>query len=453
MRAITPLPNILVLFDCLVDIHVKRVVDSVASGVGRGYMEAAIRGRQILDVSFALSQHIEKALDDHSQGCIATADIAAFFDNLDPLKVCRWLQANGLPSSLCGALLRLHVLPRCCLSVSGVPGNLIARTCGFLTGTRTAGTSARIPLLDAALHRLDLWNQLSVSYNGTNFSVTSFVDNVFAASRNVVDATAVLEDLEDFLRQRWHLTFGDDSREILLAEGLDIDDDEGHIQSRWAIKSPLRCLGHMLTSNGSIDVDFECVRKGMWACFWANFRPSLRSSSFTVKTRLLTTSVAAIGRFRWSRWPWQVTYAKKLDQIQTHMISLLFPVHHLEHGTVDEFFRRRSLAAGRLATKVGRWSSMWAASVRSWHDHVARAHDANTWSPYIYNHHARDWLAERRVQNSRSGELNRTNTRLKRAKVCRRFFEGHSEALNIPPPKPVADKALRRLSDPIAESI
>ena len=94
VRAITPLPNILVLFDCLVDIHVKRVVDSVASSVGWGYMEAAIRGRQILDVSFALSQHIAKALDDHSQGCIATADIAAFFDNLDPLKVCRWLQAK-----------------------------------------------------------------------------------------------------------------------------------------------------------------------------------------------------------------------------------------------------------------------------------------------------------------------------------------------------------------------
>ena len=125
VRAITPLPNILVLFDCLIDVHIKQVVESVACGIGPGYMEAAIRGRQILDVSFALSQHIEKALDDHSRGCIATADIAAFYDNLDPLKVCRWLRANGLPPSLCGALRRLHLLPRCCLSVSGIAGNPI----------------------------------------------------------------------------------------------------------------------------------------------------------------------------------------------------------------------------------------------------------------------------------------------------------------------------------------
>ena len=174
-----------------------------------------------------------------------------------------------------------------------------------------------------------------------------------------------------------------------------------------------------------------------------------KASSFKVKTHFLATSVAAIGRFKWSRWPWQVTYAKKLNQIQTQMLSLLFPLRHNEHETVDEFFRRRSLAAGHVASAIGRWSSTWATSVRNWHCHVVRAHDAKTWSPYVYSHHARDWLAERRIRNSRSGELNRTNTRLVRAKVCKRYFEGHSEALNIAPPQPVTEKFVRRLSEPI----
>ena len=193
IRAITPPSSILILFDCLVDAQLRLHVDAFAKTVGSGYMETAIRGRQILDATFSLSQHVEKTLDTQSQGCIAAADVLAYFDHLDPLRIVRWLLRQRFPAHLAATLLRLHCLPQITLSLSHAcePVLIRYRTSGFFTGTRTAGTASRIPLLDAASFRLAVWDQLSSAYNGVCFSLVSFVDNVYATGRDPVDAITI----------------------------------------------------------------------------------------------------------------------------------------------------------------------------------------------------------------------------------------------------------------------
>ena len=180
-------------------------------------------------------------------------------------------------------------------------------------------------------------------------------------------------------------------------------------------------------SNGSIEVDFEKAKVSMWATFWRNFRPSLRWASKAVKLRFPQASVSSIARFKWSRWPWQPTYAKRLDQIQTHMIAMLFPSDMKPFETKDAFFTRRALLAGRIATECGRWSKCWAISVKRWHDHWVRAHDRGSWWSFIYIHRYSEWLLGRAL-NRRKGEHNRTNARAIRAKATRRYFEGHADA-------------------------
>ena len=429
VRAITPFSNILILFDCVLDIYLKEFINKITPNIDPGYFETAIPGRQILDTTFALSQHIEKSLDDYGRGCVAAADVAAFFDNIDPIKVLRWLLHRDFPRELAVALLRLHCLPSCQLQVGRVCVDIGRRSCGLFTGTRTAGTAARIPLLDAADQRCHVWNRHSSNYNGVNFSITSFVDNVFTAAPNLSDATAVLNDLELFLRNRWGLRFGDASKEVLIVEGLDVGDLEPSFTDTWAVKRSMRCLGHILTSNGSIEDDFKKATTCMWATFWMNYRPSLTKASKKSKLRFLQGCVSTIARFKWSRWPWQVTYARRLDQVQTHMLSLLFPCVPVPGEPPTDFYRRRSLLSGRLATAAGRWSRAWAESVCSWHDHCCRAHDHRNWNSYIYTHKCEAWLAERRIWNSRGQETHRTNTRAAHGKVTRRFFEGHKDAL------------------------
>ena len=398
-------------------------------------METAVPGRQILDATFALSQHVEKTLDMHGQGCIAAADILAYFDHLDPLRIVHWLLKTSFPKSLAATLLRLHCLPMVEMSIGtgAVVVPLKCRTNGFFTGTRTAGTASRIPLLDVAHSRMEVWKQLSAQYNSMSFSLTSFVDNVYSTGRTPADAIGILEDLELQLGNKWRLHFGHDSKEILPTTGCDVHDLSAHVLSTWPPKSTMKCLGHIISANGSIENDFKHAKASMWGAFWANFRPGLRKAPSRAKLRFIQTCIKPVAAFKWSRWPWQKTYATRLDQTQSHMLALLFPCAPLPGESDNDYFRRRSLRTGRLATKMGRWSTQWAQSVRNWHAHCARAHDAKNWCSHIYSFHGPAWLQQQRQNNSRQGETNRTCTRSTQGKVTRRWFEGHNDAKMIPP--------------------
>ena len=431
VRAITPLSTTMVLFDCLIDQHLTKQVDSFALTVGSGYMETAIRGRQILDATFALSQHVEKTLDMHSHGCIAAADIMAYFDHLDPLRIARWLLKENFPPHLVAALLRLHCLPQITLSVSRTssPFCIRYRTNGFFTGTRTAGTASRIPLLDAALSRLRIWNETSACYNGVSFSLVSFVDNVFTTGHDAFDATSILNDLERHLSNKWRLKFGGDSKEILPTAGCDLQAIHAGALSDWQLRRSMRCLGHIISDNGSIGDDFEHAKATMWAAFWANYRPGLLNATKHTKINFLQRCVRPIAAFKWSRWPFQRTYGKKLDQIQTHMLQLLFPLPSRLNESADDFFRRKSLVSGRLANSLGRWSASWALSVRRWHDHCVRAHDSNNWCSAIYAVHGEPWIQAMRARHCRGAETNRTGTRVLQAKPTRRWYEGYNDSL------------------------
>ena len=150
-----------------------------------------------------------------------------------------------------------------------------------------------------------------------------------------------------------------------------------------------------------------------------------------IRNRKSCTHIESIAWFRWSRWPWQMTYAKRLDQTQTHMISLLFPCQPAPSERPDDYLRRRSMLGGRLAARCGRWSVSWAQSVRKWHAHVEWAHDKKDWCSFVYGYRSFAWLTARRLQHSWRNEANRTNTRVTRGKPAKRYFEGYLEALFV----------------------
>ena len=134
----------------------------------------------------------------------------------------------------------------------------------------------------------------------------------------------------------------------------------------------------------------------MWGSFWANLGPPLRTAPAKDKLKFPQTSVRPIGQFKWSRRPSQKTYATVLDRVQTHMLAILFPTAVLLDEPAADFFRRRSVNAGRLASRSGRWSRDWAHAVIRWHDYVARGNDARVWCKHIDEHRSGAWLQQRR---------------------------------------------------------
>ena len=446
-RAVTPLPCILGVIDSFVDAELKKIVDTAAASCGSGFMECAVKRRQILDCTFSLSLHLEKSLDCHGRGAIAGADIKSFYDFIDPLLIYRWLVARPSNIQVAASFLRLHVLPQVELSVGKEVASISCKTLGVFTGTRTAGTAGRIPVLDVASSRMHIWEQLATSYGPVKTCLASFVDNLYTASKDPLDGVALLNDAEQHLQVRWGLTFGRQSKFVMAADGYEGDDLESLAHTDWRVVTSEKVLGHILTNNGSIDQDFDAMRNSMWASFWMNFKPALQKADANIKRRFLDGSVKALGQFRWTRWPYQKSVAKALDQTQSHMVSMLFPTVWLDGESSSDFFRRRSLNSGRLAATHGRWSSYWAAHVRRWHAHVMRGNDTTSWCHHIYTYHNRVWLLERRLNQSRGNETSRTNTRNTRGNVSKRWHDGYEEARVIPPPTPIVNNALSALSN------
>ena len=199
---------------------------------------------------------------------------------------------------------------------------------------------------------------------------------------------------------------------------------EAHLGTLIMDKKPtMRVLGHQLDDDG-----------GTWSCsthrvaamnraFFGTVTPGLWRSDKVAKLWFLQSSVCAIARFWWSRWPYTRELANKLDACQRKFLYSLFPVQPNRDEPIDFFFARRHCIASRIASSSGKWSVLWAADLQKWSSHVHRKHDPHAWSPHMLQWRGHRWLAFHRLFNSARGE-SRTCTRVVRGTPHRRWEQG-----------------------------
>ena len=248
--------------DCHLAKLLNSAIEPLAAQVGKGFFEAARRGRQVLDLTHALSLILEKGGDLHGAGSVAQADIRQYYDNLRPLLIFRWLRRNNVDLGTCTSFLRLHCLPHVHLAVGSTDCCISGRSIGVLTGSRSAAAAGRIPLLDVAQRRLHTWEPLSFKASNFTFCLGTFVDNIFATGSDPLSAVAILQDAEVGLLQYWRLTLGVDSKLVLTADGH----PDGSIDvADWKAVHAMRCLGHHLSADSSIAIDFRDTSKKVWA--------------------------------------------------------------------------------------------------------------------------------------------------------------------------------------------
>ena len=162
----------------------------------------------------------------------------------------------------------------------------------------------------------------------------------------------------------------------------------------------------------------------MWASFYANLQPGLKNASTKAKRNFLNGCIRPIASFRWSRWPFQTTYANKLDGLQVNMAARLFDIKPRTQEDLLSFYERRGQHSRQMIDAWGRWSLQWRNHVKSWNDHVMRAHDTGAWSHKLLDWHGEAWLQERRVEASHGGMMSRTGTRAQAGRPATRWFEG-----------------------------
>jgi len=338
---------------------------------------------------------------------------------------------DGLPPASSRKHLLLNELcPQVVLQVGMELVHLSGRCIGTLTGSRSASAAGRIPLLDAALARLDVWKSLSFSAEGYHYAMATFVDNLLSTGSSPENATAILDDCEAYLQRHWQLSFGADSREFIVCRGYP---HPIQVHERWPQKASMRCLGHWLEDDAGISSCFQNCARNMWRGFFGNLSAGLLASPEHTKLRFLNSCTSSIPSFRWARWPYQDSYAARLDSQQRHMIAVLMQMRPRPAEPFEVFAHRRHISCGKLASKHGKWSQHWAQSLRKWNFHVARRHDLHSWSGPILDWHGESWITRQRLLAS-SGHESRTRTRIGRGKVHRRWEESLSKAVLIPNP-------------------
>ena len=136
------------------------------------------------------------------------------------------------------------------------------------------------------------------------------------------------------------------------------------------------------------------------------------------KLALLKRAVFPVLKFRWTRWPFRISYAEQLDNVQRQMLGIISGVTPSCDETVEQYIRRRAGESRRLQRQMGSWSDGWAQAICNWDAHLGRPQNCLTWAEMLRHVMSPGDLAWRRVHN-----FNRPATRSQSGFIQRRWFE------------------------------
>ena len=423
LRSITPLSALMKICDAVLSAKIHAVIDRVCP-VPPGCYVAARPLTQPLDVVHGLQAVIEKGLDAEGKSCIMQADIEKYYDSLSPLQVVCWLEANGLEASVCAAALRHQLMPRIRLSACNAEAVIAARASGTITGSRTAGALGRVPVESTFRERWQHWQPHGFPCGRShNLTACVYVDNLFVASVSFTGASFIMHDIEHQLLRVWGLQFKADSREAMLPRASPHAPLDGGL---WSIKDSMKCLGHILQSNGSTSACWHQTRSAMWRAFYANCAATSSGKlSVANKMRLLRRCVVPGFDYRNTRWPPSRQLEKEVDAVHRKMIALILRTPKHPEEDVPSFVRRRGRLASVVADAHGKWSRQHHARVIAWAQHLERSRNQLSWAAALLHWRGRAWLARRRVdQGSVSAEAGRTRTRSAPGFVAVRWHDG-----------------------------
>ena len=312
------------------------------------------------------------------------------------------------------------MIPQVSLNISGVEVEVHARSRGSLTGSRVAGTLARVPVESTILERHAYWQRWGFLCDRGTLTVSTYVDNLYSVSRSLEGAIGILDDFAEVLASHWGLRIKPSSRLCLVARGL----DEKPASPLWSLCSEFPVLGHILQDNGYVNTCFHNTSHKMWRAFFAN-SGAATAAKLSVKDRmaLLERSVVPVLHHRDTRWPPNLKTGADLDRLQRKMVASIQRIARTPGELPADYVRRRNRVATGQIRRVGAWSTTHCQRVLDWDAHCRRPRNQNSWASKLLDFHGEGWLNERRLEASRGAE-SRLNCRACQGAPAPRWFEG-----------------------------
>ena len=397
-RAILPLPSIAAILDSILPYLILSCIESSFPPI-HGVFHGARPRTQALDIAHGLHSVVEKSLDQRSVGAIGQADVKQFFDSLNLLRIFRLLVSEGLSEPLAAACLRHQLLPKVLIKFGSASMTIQRRTMGSLTGSRLAGMSARVPVEHLCRERAAHWKDWGFPCPSGTLTLSTYVDNVYAAGKSCYAVSAILDDASSFLSVQWGLEFKQCSQMVMApSNALDLDVTDSR---RWPVVDEMEVLGHLLQCDSGIESCFQRTVEKAWRAFFCNCasRDASRLPS-SLRILLLKRSVEPILRFRWTRWPFRKDHADRLNGLQRQMLNIISGVRPMRDDSAEEFVRRRAKIVRSMQGSMGYWGEKWAVALGLWKVHIQRPRNQHCWPAIIFSLRSPEELALRRCNNS-----------------------------------------------------
>ena len=255
-----------------------------------------------------------------------------FVDSVSPVRAVQYAFEQGLDQATCGLALRLHLSVPIVLQVENCSAIVFgARSSALLTGTRSASSLARLPLLDV-VEKIENLGELCFSLDGFKGAFASFVDNLWIPHTSVESAEFLFGRIRLVLREEWQLDFGADSLSIMPCAHYP------HLfTTEFKIKTEMHVLGCVVSNSGSLEPDFNDARARAWRSFWCSFGPALRSLPLHKNMLWLSSRVLSSFSFKLATWPFNPAVVTRLDGIQVRMIQQLIDIPWHINDTLDSY--------------------------------------------------------------------------------------------------------------------
>ena len=418
-RAILPLPALLIVVDAIVALQMGELIDTCCRPP-LGVMFGARKGTQVLDVAHAAQLHLQKGGDNFGVAGLAQGDIATYYDSLSCLRIAQWLVHHGLPYVWASAFLRVQLLPTVRLSAGhSCVFDILCRSFGTLTGSRTANAAGRIPVESAACKLASSWEVDGVKTTCCSVVFASWVDNYYTFGRSLHSALRIAESFEEALSRDWGLHIKASSRSVMSPTEPEDDWDD----VKWPRCAEADILGHLVSADCSPWPCWRRTQRSMWASFWKNcVGPAARGLSLNERCKMLNRCVRPVLFFRNTRWPFTTALADEQNRTQRQMLSHFL---HLERFPFEDdraFHRRRMRLIAGVARQHGVWGEDHARRIVDWSEHLSRARNNTSISSLLYMWHNADWLQQRR-RDPLIGQSQRPGTRHCSGPVYRRWDE------------------------------
>ena len=179
VRLILPQCSLMSLLDALLSKALNEFIDDKFPRVPNDHVFVGARPKtQVLDITFTCQTAVEKGIDNASNCALAQGDISKYYDSLPLFRLYRWLIEEGFDSPVLHAVFRHQALTSVfvVLRHSVQKRKICGRSIGGLTGSRTAGALARIPVESMLM---ELKDRLEDRAFLGRVSLGVFIDNVF----------------------------------------------------------------------------------------------------------------------------------------------------------------------------------------------------------------------------------------------------------------------------------